>query len=60
MAKTQYKCAKCGKTLSADEATLCCGEEMRLDVCTEAPSAEHARPFNEDGPCDDGRSGERI
>jgi hypothetical protein len=32
-------------------------DEERLDYCTTAASAEHARAFNEDAPCDDGRAG---
>lgn len=32
-------------------------KEDDMEVCREAPSAEHARPFNADEPCDDGRSG---
>jgi hypothetical protein len=28
-----------------------------LPFCTTAPSPEHARPDNDDEPCDDGRSG---
>jgi len=32
-------------------------DEERLPYCTTAPSAEHARARDEDGPCDDGRAG---
>lgn len=60
MAFNDYRCPKCGKTFKSEKPPVCCGEEAKLEVCTEAPSAEHARPFNEDGPCDDGRSGKRI
>jgi len=28
-----------------------------LPYCTTAPSAEQARAFDDDGPCDDGREG---
>ena len=30
-------------------------EELELEHCTTAPSAEHARASNDDEPCDDGR-----
>jgi hypothetical protein len=58
-----YKCSQCGSTQTAPEgeAPVCCGEPMELmNVCTTAEVAEHARPFNEDEPCDDGRAGSRI
>jgi hypothetical protein len=32
--------------------------ENKLPYCTTAPSAEHLRSSDEDGPCDDGRSGD--
>jgi len=31
-----------------------------MEVCTTAPSAEHARPFNLDEPCDEGLHGKRV
>ena len=31
--------------------------EEALPYCTNAPSAEHARAYAEDAPCDDGREG---
>ena len=31
--------------------------EEKLQPCTTAPSAEHARAHDNDEPCDDGRSG---
>jgi hypothetical protein len=31
--------------------------EEKLPFCTTAPSAEHARAWDDDEPCDDGRSG---
>lgn len=33
-------------------------DEKELPFCTTAPSAEHSRSSNDDGPCDDGRAGE--
>jgi hypothetical protein len=63
MSNVKYKCKTCGSTEMApeDKAPECCGEPMELlDVCTTAPSAEFARPFNEDDACDDGRAGTRI
>jgi hypothetical protein len=32
--------------------------DEKLPYCTTAPSAEHARTFDNDEPCDDGRSGD--
>ncbi len=63
MSVESYKCRTCGSTAEGNDgkAPVCCGEPMELlDVCTEAPSAEHERPWNEDKPCDDGRAGKRI
>jgi hypothetical protein len=33
-------------------------DEKKLPYCTTAPSAEHTRSSDKDGPCDDGRSGD--
>jgi hypothetical protein len=55
-----YECDGCGKQITVEdgaEAPECCGEPM--PVCTMASVAEHARPFNDDEPCDDGRAGFR-
>ena len=65
MNSKKYRCRECGKETvvpeTQKEAPECCGEPMEfLEVCREAPSAEHARPFNEDEPCDDDRSGKRV
>ncbi len=40
---------KKGKKKNVDE---------KLPYCTTAPSAEHARTFDNDEPCDDGRGGD--
>jgi hypothetical protein len=32
-------------------------QEAPLPFCTTAPAAEHARGYEEEEPCDDGRSG---
>ncbi len=63
MKEVQYTCKSCGKTAMAPEgqAPTCCGLPMEpMNVCTTADTAEHARPFNEDEPCDDGRAGKRV
>jgi len=50
----RYECAECGKTHDGEEAPECCGQPMR--VCTSAQaSAEHARPMEDEEPCDDSR-----
>ncbi len=64
MKEMKYSCKECGKTVSvtSDNVPECCGkpmEQMPLDVCTYAFSAEIARPNNEDEPCDDARTGLR-
>lgn len=33
-------------------------KDAKLPYCTTAPSAEHARGFDDDEPCDDGRAGD--
>lgn len=38
--------------------TLDENENRRIDICQYAPEwAEHARSYEEQGPCDDGRAG---
>ena len=32
--------------------------DEKLPFCNTAPSAEHARADDDDGPCDDGRAGD--
>jgi hypothetical protein len=60
--KQNYRCGKCGKTVTVSNGSVpkCCGkpmEQLPLDVCTQPAHAEHARPMEHDEPCDDGRSG---
>jgi hypothetical protein len=62
MEKKSYKCGVCGKKLEKfdDEIPICCGKPMRnlpLDVCVQPSDAEHARPMDDEEPCDDGRAG---
>jgi hypothetical protein len=58
-----YRCEICkGEALAPTDgpAPECCGQEMQnipLDQCTLSTTAEHARFDQDDGPCDDGRSG---
>ena len=33
-------------------------QDVPLPFCTTAPAAEHARGYEEEEPCDDGRSGQ--
>jgi predicted ATP-dependent serine protease len=65
MKKQKYQCQECGKEKEEmnGKNPSCCGKpmkQMKVDVCITAPSAEHARPFNDDEPCDDSRSGKRV
>ena len=57
-----FECEECRKKvkISDDEIPDCCGKKMRqlsLDTCLQPAHAEHARPMEEDEPCDDGRAG---
>lgn len=65
--KKKYKCAVCGKTMETNgsefQAPICCGRpmaQMPMDSCTDAPSAEQSRLFNDDDACDDGRGGNLV
>jgi hypothetical protein len=58
----KYKCEICGKIISISDKMVpkCCGKTMKqlpLDICIQPSNAEHARTFDKDEPCDDGRAG---
>jgi len=58
----KYQCENCGKTIETDSEKVpdCCGkkmEELTLDVCTQPAHPEHARPMEDEEPCDEGRAG---
>jgi len=58
----EYKCLSCGGTATAiGDIPICCGRPMvkvSLDACVSAgASAEHARPMDDEEPCDDSRAG---
>ena len=58
MMNKTYECRKCRKRRDARDAPDCCGErmvEIPLDACTTAFGAEHSRPMEDEGPCDDSR-----
>lgn len=60
--KVAYRCENCGKEviMTDDSIPECCGEpmgEIPLDICTQPAHAEHARPMEDEEPCDDGRAG---
>ncbi|HUT00566.1 MAG TPA: hypothetical protein VMY59_09640 [Candidatus Thermoplasmatota archaeon] len=61
MKEKTYKCEECGKTIKTLEKTPeCCGKPMiqlPLEFCTQPAHAEHARPMQNEEPCDDGRAG---
>lgn len=56
----KYSCSICKKEISVpkgEAVPICCGREMEpLPFCTTAPHAEMARNYDEDEPCDPGRS----
>jgi hypothetical protein len=61
MAK-KYKCEKCEKTVESKEGSNpeCCGKPMKqlpLDFCIQPAHPEHARPMDNEEPCDEGRAG---
>jgi len=58
----EYRCVSCGGAAAAvGEIPECCGRPMvkvGLDACVSAgASAEHARPMDDEEPCDDSRAG---
>jgi hypothetical protein len=62
MVEKTYECEECGKrvSISDDEKPECCDKPMKilpLDSCIQPAHAEHARPMENEEPCDDGRSG---
>ena len=57
-----YKCETCGKIVKSKKGSVpkCCGKPMKqlpLDICIQPAHAEHARPMEDEEPCDDGRAG---
>lgn len=60
--KKGYQCTSCKKTKIVDDDTIptCCGHKMKqvpLEICMQPSHAEHARPMNNEEPCDDFREG---
>jgi hypothetical protein len=58
----KYKCEICGKTITSTDKKIpkCCGKAMKqlpLDICLQPAHAEHARPLQDEEPCDNGRAG---
>jgi len=57
-----YECEDCGKTVKVKDGETpdCCGKSMKkvsVDICVQPAHAEHARPMDDEDPCDDGRAG---
>ena len=62
MVEKMFECKECGKKLktSDEKNPKCCDKPMKqipLDNCIQPHSAEYSGPFEEEEPCDDGRSG---
>ncbi|MBD3193851.1 MAG: hypothetical protein GF317_02270 [Candidatus Lokiarchaeota archaeon] len=61
MKKEKYECLTCKRTATIkedDEIPYCCDEPMTKipkEICLQPAHAEHARPMEDDEPCDDGR-----
>ncbi len=59
-----YKCLACKQTATIEddsEPPECCGETMKKvsrKICLQPAHPEHARPMQDDEPCDDFRGGE--
>ena len=64
MAKEQFECSKCKKSVEQDErkdTPTCCEKPMKkipIGICTEPATAEWSRPMDDEEPCDDFRGGE--
>ena len=63
MSMSTYQCDKCKKkTIVKDDKITpsCCGKSMKkisVDICLQPDHPEHARPMNDEEPCDDFRGG---
>ena len=63
MKEEKYKCLTCKRTATIkenEEIPECCGKPMKKmprEICLQPAHAEHARPMENDEPCDDFRSG---
>jgi hypothetical protein len=62
MEEETYECENCGKKIKTSDGKVpdCCGKSMKkspLDMCTQPAHAEHARPMEDEEPCDDFRAG---
>ena len=63
MSISYYQCQKCKKkTKLKDDQKIpsCCGKPMKkisADICLQPDHPEHARPMNDEEPCDDFRGG---
>ena len=57
-----YQCQSCKRTAtveSGENIPECCGkpmEKMPHEICTQPDHAEHARPMEEEEPCNDFRA----
>lgn len=56
-----YKCTACQRTATVDENSdipYCCEKPMKKvsrEICLQPAHPEHARPMDDDEPCDDFR-----
>jgi hypothetical protein len=63
MSNSYYECQTCKKKKIVKQDTAvpsCCGKPMKktsVDICLQPDHAEHARPMNDEEPCDDFRGG---
>ena len=56
-----YQCLTCKRTATVteeDDTPYCCGKKMSKvpkEICLQPSHPEHARPMEDEEPCDDGR-----
>ena len=60
---TKYQCQTCQRTATIEEGENipnCCGKPMEKqtrEICLQPAHSEHARPMEDEEPCNDFRSG---
>ena len=63
MKEITYQCQSCKRTATVEKSKkipMCCGKPMKelpREICLQPAHAEHARPMEDNGPCDDFREG---
>jgi hypothetical protein len=64
MKEVTYQCLACKRTATVDDPKMvptCCGKPMKKiprEICLQPAHAEHARPMEDEEPCDEFRAGQ--